>query len=102
MAWLVGVIFTIKCFCTGTLLNGEPIIQLPTKSICLKKVEFSDEERAFYSRLEADSRSQFKVSLMHANLFIIEDSQGPNLSRFELHCTMIIRVDSVLRCSVVL
>ncbi|RWR84670.1 helicase-like protein transcription factor CHR28 isoform X1 [Cinnamomum micranthum f. kanehirae] len=44
----------------GTLLNGEPIIQLPPKSICLKKVEFSDEERAFYSRLEAESRSQFK------------------------------------------
>ncbi|XP_058097810.1 helicase-like transcription factor CHR28 isoform X3 [Magnolia sinica] len=44
----------------GTLIDGEPIIQLPPKSIFLKKVDFSTEERSFYSRLEADSRSQFK------------------------------------------
>ncbi|XP_058097809.1 helicase-like transcription factor CHR28 isoform X2 [Magnolia sinica] len=45
----------------GTLIDGEPIIQLPPKSIFLKKVDFSTEERSFYSRLEADSRSQFKA-----------------------------------------
>ncbi|KAF8409328.1 hypothetical protein HHK36_005403 [Tetracentron sinense] len=45
----------------GTLLDGEPIITLPPKSIELKKVEFSKEERDFYSRLEADSRAQFKA-----------------------------------------
>ncbi|CAN1149762.1 Helicase-like transcription factor CHR28 [Linum perenne] len=44
----------------GTLLDGEPIINLPPKSIELKRVEFSDEERCFYSRLESDSRAQFK------------------------------------------
>ncbi|KAI8567575.1 hypothetical protein RHMOL_Rhmol02G0132600 [Rhododendron molle] len=43
----------------GTLLDGEPIINLPPKSIELKKVEFTDEERDFYCRLEADSRAQF-------------------------------------------
>ncbi|XP_059440688.1 helicase-like transcription factor CHR28 isoform X6 [Corylus avellana] len=44
----------------NTLLDGEPIINLPPKSIELKKVEFSEEERNFYSRLEADSRAQFQ------------------------------------------
>ncbi|KAL5986939.1 hypothetical protein ACLOJK_015274 [Asimina triloba] len=45
----------------GTLLDGEPIINLPPKSVTLKKVDFSVDEREFYSRLEADSRAQFKV-----------------------------------------
>ncbi|KAL6206929.1 hypothetical protein ACLB2K_024175 [Fragaria x ananassa] len=44
----------------GTLLDGEPIISLPPKFIELKRVEFSDEERDFYSRLECDSRAQFE------------------------------------------
>ncbi|KAL2343988.1 hypothetical protein Fmac_005273 [Flemingia macrophylla] len=44
----------------GTLLDGEPIISLPPKYIELKKVDFSVEERDFYSRLEADSRAQFQ------------------------------------------
>lgn len=45
----------------GTLIDGEPIIRLPPKEINLKKVDFSKEERLFYTRLEADSRSQFKA-----------------------------------------
>ncbi|KAK7327932.1 hypothetical protein VNO77_22025 [Canavalia gladiata] len=44
----------------GTLLDGQPIISLPPKFVELKKVEFSQEERDFYSRLEADSRAQFQ------------------------------------------
>ncbi|XP_027346533.1 helicase-like transcription factor CHR28 isoform X2 [Abrus precatorius] len=44
----------------GSLLDGEPIISLPPKFIELKKVDFSREERDFYSRLEADSRAQFQ------------------------------------------
>ncbi|KAJ3681241.1 hypothetical protein LUZ60_015730 [Juncus effusus] len=44
-----------------TLINGEPIINLPKKEICLSKVEFSPEERAFYVRLEERSRQQFKA-----------------------------------------
>ncbi|XVF87540.1 hypothetical protein PTKIN_Ptkin18bG0128400 [Pterospermum kingtungense] len=44
----------------GTLLDGKPIINLPPKVIELKKVEFTKEERDFYSRLEIDSRAQFK------------------------------------------
>ncbi|KAK1557308.1 hypothetical protein Q3G72_022192 [Acer saccharum] len=44
----------------GTLLDGQPIINLPPKVIELKKVEFSDEERGFYSQLEIDSRDQFQ------------------------------------------
>lgn len=44
----------------GTLLDGEPIISLPPKSVELRKVEFSQEERDFYSKLEADSRAQFQ------------------------------------------
>ncbi|KAL1803552.1 hypothetical protein ACET3Z_032199 [Daucus carota] len=45
----------------GTVIDGEPIITLPSKTINLKKVEFSVEELAFYQRLEAEYRSQFKA-----------------------------------------
>ncbi|XP_059623124.1 helicase-like transcription factor CHR28 [Cornus florida] len=43
----------------GTLLDGEPIVTLPPKSVELKKVDFTKEERDFYCRLEDDSRAQF-------------------------------------------
>ncbi|KAK1422654.1 hypothetical protein QVD17_17940 [Tagetes erecta] len=43
----------------GTLLKGEPIISLPPKTIILKRVDFSAEERGFYHKLEAESRAQF-------------------------------------------
>lgn len=45
----------------GTLLDGQPIINLPPKTINLSKVDFSEEERSFYRKLETDSQSQFKV-----------------------------------------
>ncbi|XP_020095500.1 helicase-like transcription factor CHR28 isoform X3 [Ananas comosus] len=45
----------------GTLIDGQPIITLPPKTVTLKKVDFSMEERTFYSTLEAESREQFKV-----------------------------------------
>ncbi|KAI7738164.1 hypothetical protein M8C21_007547, partial [Ambrosia artemisiifolia] len=44
----------------GTLLKGEPIISLPPKTIILKKVDFSAEERGFYRSLEAEARAQFE------------------------------------------
>ncbi|TVU43058.1 hypothetical protein EJB05_09494 [Eragrostis curvula] len=44
-----------------TLINGEPIINLPPKTINLEKVDFSEEERSFYLTLEERSRQQFKV-----------------------------------------
>ncbi|WCJ26979.1 SNF2 domain-containing protein / helicase domain-containing protein / zinc finger protein-related [Euphorbia peplus] len=44
----------------ATKLDGEPIINLPPKTIELRKVDFTDEERDFYTRLEADSRDQFR------------------------------------------
>lgn len=43
----------------GTCIDGKPIINLPEKHIVLRKVEFTDEEREFYCRLEAQSRAQF-------------------------------------------
>ncbi|KAL3519683.1 hypothetical protein ACH5RR_017832 [Cinchona calisaya] len=43
----------------GTVLDGEPIISLPPKTIKLCKVEFTQEERDFYNKLEADSHTQF-------------------------------------------
>nr|DAD32828.1 TPA_asm: hypothetical protein HUJ06_011679 [Nelumbo nucifera] len=62
----------------GTLIGGEPIINLPPKVVLLKKVEFTSEERAFYSQLEADSRSQFKeyadagtVNQNYANILLM-------------------------------
>lgn len=45
----------------GTLIDGQPIINLPSKTITLNQVDFSIEERAFYTKLESDSRNQFKV-----------------------------------------
>ncbi|CAA6658431.1 unnamed protein product [Spirodela intermedia] len=44
----------------GTLIDGKPIINLPPRTINLKKVDFSKEERDFYSRLEAESREKFQ------------------------------------------
>ena len=59
-------------FALGTLLDGEPIINLPPKVVELKKVDFTEEERDFYTRLEIDSRAQFKVCLYwKSNLEII-------------------------------
>ncbi|EMS66005.1 Putative SWI/SNF-related matrix-associated actin-dependent regulator of chromatin subfamily A member 3-like 2 [Triticum urartu] len=43
-----------------TKINGEPIINLPPKTIKLQKVDFTKEERAFYLTLEERSRQQFK------------------------------------------
>ncbi|TYG80671.1 hypothetical protein ES288_D02G235300v1 [Gossypium darwinii] len=45
----------------ATLIDGEPIIKLPPKSVLMSKVDFTAEERDFYTQLEADSRSQFKA-----------------------------------------
>lgn len=53
----------------GTLLDGEPIINLPPKEIKLKQVEFTDEERQFYNQLEIDSRDQFKVWFHYKSSF---------------------------------
>ncbi|XP_076940885.1 helicase-like transcription factor CHR28 [Bidens hawaiensis] len=44
----------------GTLLKGEPIISLPPKTIILKRVDFSAEERSFYHSLEAEARALFE------------------------------------------
>lgn len=60
--------------CVGTLIDGTPIINLPPKTICLSKVDFSSEERAFYSKLEADSRSQFKVIFVQFYCSILHKS----------------------------
>lgn len=45
----------------GTLIDGEPIINLPPKTIRLTKVDFSAVERTFYFKLHADSLNKFKV-----------------------------------------
>ncbi|XP_073297855.1 helicase-like transcription factor CHR28 isoform X2 [Primulina huaijiensis] len=44
----------------GTFIDGKPIIILPPKKVHLERVDFAAEERTFYSKLEADSRKQFK------------------------------------------
>ena len=48
-------------FYLATLIDGEPIIKLPPKLIHMSKVDFTAEEQAFYTQLEADSCSKFKV-----------------------------------------
>ncbi|XP_071733157.1 helicase-like transcription factor CHR28 [Rutidosis leptorrhynchoides] len=61
-----------------TLIDGKPIINLPPKTITLQTVEFSTEERAFYLKLESESRSRFKayaaagtVSQNYANILLM-------------------------------
>ncbi|GJN26356.1 hypothetical protein PR202_gb14282 [Eleusine coracana subsp. coracana] len=44
-----------------TLIDGEPIIKLPPKMIELSKIDFTQEERAFYLALEEGSRQKFKA-----------------------------------------
>nr|XP_043620030.1 LOW QUALITY PROTEIN: helicase-like transcription factor CHR28 [Erigeron canadensis] len=44
----------------ATLLDGKPIISLPPKTISLKQIDFTAEERRFYAELEAESKAQFK------------------------------------------
>ncbi|CAH8351018.1 unnamed protein product [Eruca vesicaria subsp. sativa] len=44
----------------GSFIDGKPIICLPPKSIELRKVDFTDEERDFYSNIEKESRNQFQ------------------------------------------
>lgn len=44
-----------------TKIGDKPVINLPPKKVHLTKVEFSSEERAFYEKLEFDSRKQFKA-----------------------------------------
>lgn len=48
-----------------TKIDDEPIINLPPKSVILKKVDFSTEEWSFYKRLESDSHKKFKVLFVH-------------------------------------
>ncbi|KAJ6851803.1 helicase-like transcription factor CHR28 isoform X3 [Iris pallida] len=45
----------------GTLIDGVPVVKLPPKTVVLKKIDFSPEERSFYLKLEADSRQRFKA-----------------------------------------
>ncbi|CAO2043836.1 unnamed protein product [Urochloa humidicola] len=44
------------------LLDGEPIIKIPPKTIQLSKIDFTKEERAFYLNLEESSRQTLKAS----------------------------------------
>ncbi|CAL5025297.1 unnamed protein product [Urochloa decumbens] len=45
-----------------TLLDGEPIIKIPPKTIQLSKIDFTKEERAFYLNLEGSARKTLKAS----------------------------------------
>ncbi|XP_057804348.1 helicase-like transcription factor CHR28 isoform X2 [Salvia miltiorrhiza] len=62
----------------GDKIDDKPIINLPPKKVHLTRVEFSLEERAFYEKLEFDSRKQFKayaaagtVSQNYANILLM-------------------------------
>ncbi|KAL4586411.1 hypothetical protein LXL04_011047 [Taraxacum kok-saghyz] len=45
----------------NTIISGTPIINLPPKTIKLTPVDFSKEERAFYTKLESESRARYKA-----------------------------------------
>ncbi|CAM0902558.1 unnamed protein product [Alopecurus aequalis] len=61
-----------------TLLDGEPIIKIPPKTIELKKINFTQEERYFYLALEEGSRQKFKkfalagtIKQNYANILVL-------------------------------
>ncbi|KAM0894324.1 hypothetical protein ACQ4PT_024505 [Festuca glaucescens] len=61
-----------------TLLDGEPIIKIPPKTIALKKINFTQEERYFYLALEEGSRQKFKkfaaagtIKQNYANILVL-------------------------------
>lgn len=61
-----------------TILDGEPIIKIPTKTIQLKKINFTQEERYFYLALEEGSREKFKkfaaagtIKQNYANILVL-------------------------------
>uniref|UniRef100_A0ACD5UUY2 Uncharacterized protein n=1 Tax=Avena sativa TaxID=4498 RepID=A0ACD5UUY2_AVESA len=61
-----------------TLLDGEPIIKIPGKTIELKKITFTQEERYFYLALEEGSRQKFKkfaasgtIKQNYANILVL-------------------------------
>ncbi|GJN17486.1 hypothetical protein PR202_gb04557 [Eleusine coracana subsp. coracana] len=63
----ISMIVTLLVVCAylesnhaATMLDGKPIISLPPKTVSLKTVDFTSEERSFYNTLEAESREQFK------------------------------------------
>ncbi|KAL6651980.1 hypothetical protein ACP70R_010905 [Stipagrostis hirtigluma subsp. patula] len=43
------------------LLDGEPIIKLPPKTIQLSRIDFTEEERAFYASLEKNTRQKLRA-----------------------------------------
>lgn len=61
-----------------TLLDGQPIIKIPPKTIALKKINFTQEERIFYLALEEGSRQKFKkfaaagtIKQNYANILVL-------------------------------
>nr|CAB3478501.1 unnamed protein product [Digitaria exilis] len=59
----------------ATMLDGKPIISLPPKTVSLKTVDFTSEERNFYNTLEVESREQFKKrSWFLTNIWILQDA----------------------------
>jgi len=64
--WYLSLIYSWTVVLTETLIDGEPILKLPAKTIQLSKIDFTPEERAFYLTLEEGSRQKFKVpSTLH-------------------------------------
>ena len=65
-SWYLSLIYSWTVVHTETLIDGEPILKLPAKTIQLSKIDFTPEERAFYVTLEEGSRQKFKVpSTLH-------------------------------------
>lgn len=45
----------------ATRIDGEPVVDLPQRSVVLRRIAFSPSERAFYDCLQKESASQLKV-----------------------------------------
>lgn len=58
---ILSLMYCLTVIHTETLIDGEPILKLPPKTIQLNKIDFTQEERAFYLTLEEGSRQKFKA-----------------------------------------
>jgi hypothetical protein len=58
---ILSLMYCLTVIHTETLIDGEPILKLPPKTIQLNKIDFTQKERAFYLTLEEGSRQKFKV-----------------------------------------
>ncbi|CDY33441.1 BnaC01g32840D [Brassica napus] len=78
----------------GTLLDGQPLINLPPKKVNLNKVDFSVEELSFYKKLEAESRFFFQPMLLQEHPYGKESVEAVQRLPKEARINLLNRLES--------